>query len=72
MYLRQYGYALRPENFGESSLTGIIEKLSTTLRLDIPVRNSSDDSEDAIETDQDASVRLIDRSFIKTLSNRIR
>jgi hypothetical protein len=40
--------------------------------LDIPVRNSSDDSEDAIETDQDASVRLIDRSFIKTLSNRIR
>ena len=24
MYLRQYGYALRPENFGESNLTGMI------------------------------------------------
>ena len=24
MYLRQYGYALRPENFGESNLNGMI------------------------------------------------
>ena len=23
MYLRQYGYALRPENFGESNLNGM-------------------------------------------------
>ena len=64
MYLRQYGYALRPENFGESSLNGIIEKLGTTLRLD---NTSSSDSEE-----QEASVRLIDRSFIKILSNRVR
>ena len=33
MYLRQYGYALRPENFGESNLNGIIEKLSTKKPL---------------------------------------
>ena len=24
MYLRQYGYALRPENFGESNLNGMM------------------------------------------------
>merc|ERR1719228_1467915 len=29
MYLRQYGYALSPENFGETSLEGIIEKLGS-------------------------------------------
>jgi hypothetical protein len=66
MYLRQYGYALRPENFGECTLEGIIEKLSTTLRLDSTVQ--SDDDEEQPET----SVRLIDRSFIKILSNRVR
>ena len=59
MYLRQYGYALRPENFGESSLKGIIEKMSSSLRLDEP----SDENDDI-------SVRLIDKSFIRILSNR--
>lgn len=69
MYLRQYGYALRPENFGESNLNGIIEKLSTTLRLDNATSHS--DQESSAE-EQETSVRLIDRSFIKILSNRVR
>jgi hypothetical protein len=34
MYLHQHGYALCPENFDESNLNGIIEKLSATLGLD--------------------------------------
>ena len=44
MYLRQYGYALRPENFGESNLNGIIETLSTTLRLDKAASHSDQES----------------------------
>merc|ERR1719219_3222592 len=66
MYLRQYGYALRPENFGEATLEGIIEKLNTTLRLDNAVQSDGDAEEPEV------SVRLIDRSFIKILSNRVR
>ena len=66
MYLRQYGYALSPENFGETSLEGIIEKLGSTLRLDSTVQSDGDEEE------TEATVRLIDRSFIKILSNRVR
>jgi len=62
MYLRQYGYALRPENFGESTLEGIIEKLDTTLKLD-----SSSSSDDDVE-EPEFSVKLIDRSLIENIS----
>lgn len=59
LYLRQYGHALRPENFGEASLAGIIGKLHSTLRIDQ-------------HGEEDYVIRLIDRSFIKILSNRIK
>ena len=53
----------------EFSFAGIIEKLSTTLRLDNATSHS--DQESSAE-EQETSVRLIDRSFIKILSNRVR
>ena len=59
LYLRQYGHNLRPENFGASTIRGIIEKLNSTLRLDI------------LENGQEM-VKLIDRSYIKILSNRVK
>jgi len=62
LYLRQYGYALRPENFS-TSLKGLIEKLSHSLRLE------SLETEDSGEI---THVRLIDRSYIKILSNRVK
>ena len=34
MYLRQYGYALRPENFGESNLNGMILFIYIFLKTD--------------------------------------
>ena len=51
------------------SSAGIIEKLSTTLRLDNATSHS--DQELSAE-EQETTVRLIDRSFIKILSNRVR
>ena len=52
--------ALRPENYGESSLSKVIEKLNSTLRLD---REQSED---------EPMIRLIDKSYIKILSNRVK
>merc|ERR1712223_28465 len=62
MYRRQYGYALRPEDFGQSSLKGVIEKMSQILRLD----NADAEDEEQIQ------VRLIDRMAIRALSIQVK
>lgn len=61
MYSRQFGYQLRPENHGKTTLVGLMKSLSTTLRLE----------GDGDEIDP-WSIRLIDRSYIKALSIQVR
>lgn len=59
LYKREFGYALRPDNFGEHTVTGILKKLSQILRIE-------QDSEG------EATVRLIDRSYIRALSMQVK
>ncbi len=59
LYRRQYGYALRPDNFDQTSMSGVVSKLSTVLRLE------ENEGEEPI-------VRLIDRSYVRALSIQVK
>ena len=57
LYRRQFGYPLRPDDYGQSNVVAVLKKLPQLLRVD--------------DGDQ-ATVRLIDRTFIRALGIQVK
>merc|ERR1719273_2121165 len=68
LYRIHYGYALRPDNYGESKVGDVLSKLSQVMRVEYGTENQgcSETSNSNIQ------IRLIDRSYIWALGQQVK
>jgi len=77
-FRKQYGYPLRPDDYGECNVVQVLRKLPQLLRVESPDPSSPGKKDKAGSDGSAASgegglrVRLIDRTYVRTLGLRVK
>lgn len=71
-FRKQYGYPLRPDDYGECNVVQVLRKLPQLLRVESPAPASPGKADRFADGDASLRVRLIDRTYVRTLGLRVK